>query len=181
MKNKLILPVLAVMTIGVALLGGSFVHAQATLADTGQYPSIIQRLVERFGLKTADVQAVFNEDRTDRQAEMKTKEEARLTQLVTDGKITEAQKQLIIAKRAELEANHPTEPMKDSSLTPEQIKAQMEARKTELDNWAKANGIDVKYLFGGFGGRGFGHKGYDNDVETNDDAPTMSTAPAAVN
>jgi cytochrome c1 len=156
MKSKLILPALVVMATGAALLGGNFVHAQATTTDAGQHVSIIQRLVDRFGLKEADVKAVFDEERTARQAEMKAKEEERLNQLVTDGKITEAQKQLIIAKRAEMETNQEAMPMKDTSLTPAERKANMEARKTELDNWAKANGIDVQYLMGGFGGRGHG-------------------------
>ncbi|MFA5009780.1 MAG: hypothetical protein WC553_00925 [Patescibacteria group bacterium] len=158
MKNKFILPALVVMATGVALLGGSFVHAQTT-TDSGQHVSIIQRLVEKFGLKEADVQAVFDEDKAARQTEMKAKTEEQLTQLVTDGKITEAQKQLIVAKRAELEASRSTEPVKDSSLTAEQRKTQMEASRTELEAWAKTNGIDVKYVLGGFGGKGFGGHG----------------------
>jgi hypothetical protein len=34
-------------------------------------------------------------------------------------------------------------------MTPEQRKAAMEAEKTDLENWAKQNNIDMKYLFGG--------------------------------
>jgi hypothetical protein len=159
LKNKFVLPALGILAIGAALAGGTFVHAQTITAGTSQYPSIIQRLVDRFGLKTAEVQAVFDQANTDRQAEMKAKEQAHLDRLVTDGKITPAQEQLIVAKRAEMEANWPTEPVKDSSLTPVQMKAKMEAQKTELETWAKTNGIDVKYLFGGFCGKGFGGHG----------------------
>lgn len=158
LKKKFILPVVMVMALGLALAGGAYVKAQAaTTSDGGTSKTIIQRLVERFNLNTADVQAVFDSAKADRQAEMKAKEEAQLTQLVTDGKITEAQKQLIIAKRSEMEANRPTEPVKDSALTPAQRKTEMEKQRTELETWAKDNGIDVQYLFGRFGHMGHGH------------------------
>jgi hypothetical protein len=160
-KKKFILPVVMVMALGLALAGGAYVKAEAaTTSDSGTHKTIIQRLVERFNLNTADVQAVFDAEKTDRQTEMKAKEEAQLTQLVTDGKITEAQKQLIVAKRAEMEANRPAEPAKDSTLTPTQRKAEMEARRTALETWAKENGIDTQYLYllGGFGHMGHGHE-----------------------
>jgi len=160
LKKKLILPAVMVMALGLALAGGAYVKA-ADAADGGTHKTIIQRLAEKFNLKEADVQSVFDAERTDRQAEMKAQTETRLAQLVTDGKITEAQKQLITAKRQEMEAGRPAEPARDSALTPAQRKTEMETRKTELETWAKDNGIDVQYLYslGGFGREGRGGHG----------------------
>jgi hypothetical protein len=65
---------------------------------------------------------------------MQTKYEERLTQDVTDGKITSEQKELILAKHKELEG-------------------------ATLEAWAKENGINSSYLMGGFGGGKHGGMG----------------------
>jgi hypothetical protein len=45
-------------------------------------------------------------------------------------------------------------------MTDAERKAAMEKERTDLDAWAKSNGIDIKYLFGGFGpGGGRGDRG----------------------
>ena len=89
---------------------------------------------------------------------MQAKQEERLSQLVTDGKITEDLKALILNKYKEIQAER--ESNKDSfrNLTPEERKAQMEEKKTELEAWANENGIDIKYLmhFGGKDNEGHG-------------------------
>jgi DNA invertase Pin-like site-specific DNA recombinase len=41
-------------------------------------------------------------------------------------------------------------------MNKDEIKTAMDKQRTDLENWAKDNGIDVKYLMGGrgkFGGR----------------------------
>lgn len=68
--------------------------------------SLIQMLSSKFGLQESEVQSVFNQHRDEMQKNMQAKVEARLTQLVTDGKITEAQKQLILTKHVELQKRH---------------------------------------------------------------------------
>ena len=78
--------------------------------------------------------------------------EARLSDLVKNGKITEAQKQLIIAKFKDLAANRKANIAKFKSETPAQRKADRLAQKTDLQNWAKQNGIDLKLIFGGIRG-----------------------------
>lgn len=156
MKTKFLVPALVLVVASAALFGGSLAHAQTSGDGTNQHSSIIQRLVDRFGLNANDVKTIFDEEHAAREAEQQARKKTRLDQLVTDGKITAAQEQLIIDKCAELEANKPAF---DSSLTPEQRKTQMEAQRTELENWAKTNGIDIQYLMGGFGHRGFGGHG----------------------
>lgn len=158
MKKSHILSAL-VVAIGVGgAVGMSQVQAQEGI--TSSNPPIIQKLVERFGLNEAEVKAVFEEEHAARKAEMKTKAEERLTQLVSEGKLTEAQKTAIIAKHAEMEAQR--ESMKDSfeTMTQEERKATMEKHRVELEAWATEQGIDSKYLMftmkfkGGHGGPG---------------------------
>jgi hypothetical protein len=153
MKTKILLPAIAIVITGVAAFGSIGVFAQTTQTDP--HTSIIQRLVSKFGLKEDEVKAVFDAERTERQKEMQTRMTERLTQAVTDGKITEQQKQLIIAKQAELQKERETNRGTMQNLTNEQRKAKMEEHRTEIEAWAKENNIDTQYLFGGMkGGRG---------------------------
>lgn len=151
MKNKLLLPVLALVIFGLAVLGVSQVKAQG---QQGKYPLIIQKLVERFGLKESDVQAVFDEVRQERQLQMQERFEERLDQAVKDGKITESQKQAILAKHKELAEKRLQNPKDWQNMTPEQRRQAMQEQKKELESWASQNGIDLKYFFGWFGMRG---------------------------
>jgi len=162
MKNKkLLLSALFITMIGAGILTSSQVLAQNTPDGQNPMQSLVQKIADKFGLKKEDVQAVFDQDRSDRQAEMETKKLAELDQLVKDGKITEAQKQLIINKQKERETNRQTEMQTMQGKTDEERKAAFEANKTKmqterkaLEDWATQNGIDVKYLMGGFGGHG---------------------------
>lgn len=97
---------------GFGVLGVIRVNAQSTTLP--KLPTIVEMLTQRFGLKQADVQSVFDNARTARI-------EARLTQLVLDGQITEVQKTAILAKQK------------------------------ELQNWAAQNNISPRYLMGSFG------------------------------
>ncbi len=147
------------VTSGVALASFVGVAGATTTTSTSGPDSLIEKIATKFNLNKDEVKAVFDEEHTARQAEMKTKNEEHLQQLVTDGKITVDQKAKIIAKQAELqtkrEANR--DAMKDK--TDEERKAAMEAERTELEQWAKDNGIDMQYLRG-VGGRGPGGPGF---------------------
>jgi len=118
--------------------------------------TLIQRIVQKFGLKTADVQGVFDTVRSERQTEMQQKMIERLDTLVKQGKITETQKKLIVTKHAELQAEREKEMESMKDLTPEERKVKMEAHRTELESWAKQNNIDIQYVIGFGRGKGFG-------------------------
>ena len=90
------------------------------------------------------------------EAERETQVKADVAQLVTDGKITQAQADKINAKRAELQKER--EANKDTTKTREEMKTEMDAKKTELEQWAKDNGINTDYLRYVMGG-GHGHGG----------------------
>lgn len=151
-KKKIFFPVLALAIITAAAATSGFVSAQ----DTTGPNSLVAAIAAKFNLNQTDVQAVFDEERTKHEEEMKTQTEAKLTQAVTDGKITEAQKQAIIAKMTEMHNNRPN---KDDfkNLTQEQRKAQMDQKKTEMDSWLSQNGLTqetFRELMGGPKGHG---------------------------
>jgi Skp family chaperone for outer membrane proteins len=131
------------------------------------HDSLIQKIIQKFGLKEADVRSVFDSFHQDRVNQMKTKNVDRLTQLVKDGKITEAQKKLMIAKQEEMQKNAQSQRDALKDKTPEQRKAIMDAKRAEIEKWAKDNGIDIQYLQprfgrpgGHMGGRGMGMRGW---------------------
>ena len=97
-------------------------------------PSLMDKIIEKFGLNKEEVQTVVNTYRTERQQEMQAKFEANLTTAVKNGELTEAQKQLILTKHAEL--------MKANEADFQN----RQARRTELQTWATQNGIDLKYF-----------------------------------
>jgi len=123
------------------LLGAGLVRTASVSAQTNESPfkSLITRIADKFNLKEADVQSVFDEHKQARQEEMKARFEERLTALVKEGKLTEAQKKLIMDKKTELMNKK------------EDLRQQ---HRAELEKWAKDNNIDLN-LLGGFG-RKFG-------------------------
>lgn len=149
-------PVLAVITVGAVALGAHQANAQEI---TSGYSSIASKLAEKFGLNQEDVQAVFTQDREERQAQMETQFEQRLTDAVLAGNLTEEQKQAILAKHQELQTARQTERDAErqdwQNMTQEERQTAMEERRTEmaahrqaLQTWADQQGIDQQYLFG---------------------------------
>lgn len=155
-KRKIILVSIILTLAGIGAFGVASVYAQS---PQGKYPSIVQKLVEKFGLKESDVQSVFDEAQQERQSQMQAKFEESLSQAVKDRKITEAQKQLILTKRQELKANSQANFTNMQNMTPDQRKGDMQAQNQALTDWAKQNSIDIKYLFGGHMGHFRGRKG----------------------
>lgn len=172
MKKSLLIPIVTVLVIGGAgLTAASAVRADDTASSQN---SFVSRLAERFGLDATEVQTFMQEEhetrQAERQAERQTRLEERLTQAVSEGSISEEQKQLLLNKHAELqaerEANRP-EMGEMHDLTDEERAAKRaerqatgEAKRAELEAWAHENGIDLSLLMPEKGerGEGFGHK-----------------------
>lgn len=160
-KHKLLLTAAAVVVSGGTMLSSTQVFAQGSTTDTNPMSSLAQRVADKFGLNKEEVQAVFAESRTEMTTKRQTQYEDRLSQLVADGKITDAQKQLIIAKNNELEASRQSKRASSKDQTGDERKAAMESERAALEEWATQNGIDIQYLMSGKGGRGtagFRHK-----------------------
>ncbi len=122
----------------------------------GKYSALVEKIAQKFGLKIDDVQTVFDETIKEKQAQMEASFESKLSQAVKDGKITEVQKQLILTKQQELQANRMANSNKYKNMTPVERKTAMQAQKQSLIDWAKQNNIDLQYLYGG---RRMGHLG----------------------
>jgi alpha-glucosidase (family GH31 glycosyl hydrolase) len=170
----------AVTTVSLTGLAGAGVASAATVTTTGTDPmsSLMDRIATKFNINEDELKTVFEQDRTARQAERTTQMNTELEKLVTDGKITSAQKDKIVAKRdamkAEMEANRDAMQGK----TAEERKTLMDQHRAELEQWAKDNGIDTTYLRyvmgGGPGGHGRGmmnpdgmeHHGMDDTTQS---------------
>lgn len=138
-----------VLTLGVTGLGAS--HA---LAQDATYPSIVQRIADKFNLKPEDVQAVFKEEREERHKEMETRLGQRLDALVKEGKLTEEQKQAFLKKHEEMQKNFEENFVKFKEMSPEDRQEIKVDKKDDLKAWADEQGIDLKEVFGD----GFGHR-----------------------
>jgi hypothetical protein len=154
----------------VALLGAGAISATSVWAQTNQaVPSmdavkferpmtdLVDKVASRFNLNKADVQAVFDEARQEDMAKFHAAAEIQLTQLVTDGKLTEAQKQAIIAKRQELHAAHESHKETMADLGSDEHLAAMKAQHEALQAWAEQNDIPLEYVMPF--GRGKGPRG----------------------
>lgn len=119
--------------------------------STNPFSGIIEKLAARFNLKKEDVQKVFDEERAEKQKQMQQTYEEMLNNAVKNGNLTEAQKQLLLKKHEELQKNRAENKNNWQNLSPDERKAAMQKERTDLENWAKQNNIDIKYLFGGFG------------------------------
>ena len=145
MNKKIIVTVIITVFIGLVIFGVTTTQAQTS--NPNGFTNIISSLAKKLGIGEDKVQSAFDSIRSERQEQMEKVFEEKLNQLVKDGKITEAQKKLILAKHQEMQKNQ------------EANKNKMQTQKKELLDWAKKNNIDTQYLFGGFGKTGFERKG----------------------
>lgn len=153
-KKKVLLPtILAISVLVVGILAATNVSAQ----DTANYPPIVQKIADRFNLNVSEVEQVFDEARDERRAEMYANFADRLDDLVSEGKLTETQKEAVLDKHEEVQDK--MEALKD--LAPEERREKAQAIHEEFKAWAEDQGIDLP-LIGPFEHgfmKGF-HKGY---------------------
>lgn len=149
-------------TIGIAGLGAGVAHAATSNSTTKADPmsSLVDAVATKFNLNKADVQQVFDDQKSKMDTERETQVKADVAKLVTDGKITQAQADLINAKREELHKQREANKESFKSMNETDRKAAMDKQKAELESWAKTNGIDTQYLrYVMGGGRGHGGPG----------------------
>jgi len=164
MNKKILIPALLVVVSGATIFGASLVRAQETTSQKG--PSLlIQNLVDKFNLKSDEVEEVFTSTHQQQRAQMQADFESRLTDAVSSGELTEAQKLLILQKHSELNDKQTQGTDEWFNLSPEERRAKADSQHQELEDWANSNGIDLKYFFQGRqdgqrGGRGMGQGRY---------------------
>jgi len=150
MKKRIILPALLLSG---ALAVGSLGFARAYAQENSEYPPIVLKLAEKFGLNASEVQDVFKEVHDEHEADREARFSEHLNDLVSDGKLTESQKQMILDKHEEMEAK--MDEFKD--LEPEQRREKMQQYHEELKIWATENGVEFPFMVFKALKPGFGH------------------------
>lgn len=162
------------LSIGAATVGSmGLAHAAtSTGTDTNPQQSLIDKLVSKFNLNKADVQKVFDEERTERDAERAAQIKTKLDSLVKEGKITQDQEDKLLAKAKEIQSQREAnrDAMKDK--TNAERKAAIDKERDSLKQWLSDNGIAEeygRYLMGhGLGGRGHGGLPPSDSTESTD-------------
>ena len=124
MNKKIIIPSLAL-----TVLAGVGSHAVTTVyaQENNSVHPMMQNIAQRFNLNEDEVANFFKEQRETRMEERKATREEQLNQAVSEGKITEEQKNALLTKM-------------------EERKAQRQTHREEMQAWAEENGIDLSVL-----------------------------------
>jgi hypothetical protein len=142
MKRKSLIVAAAVATLGVAGTTGLSIANAATDTSSDPTSSLVQKIADKFKLNKSDVQAVFDEQRSEMEAKHEQEVKDNLTQAVTDGKITQDQADKITAKLKEIQTNR--DAMKDKTVTERQQARQQ--NRDDMKQWAQDNGISLDTL-----------------------------------
>ena len=156
-KSKMIAATAFVL--GLAALGTGYVHAQGTDTQNRPMEALTTAIAQKFNLNATEVQVVVDEvmktQREERQANREQGMKDRLTQAVADGKITQAQADLLIAKQTEMHAFMQSMQGK----TDAERKDAMQAKMEEMKQWMTDNNIPEQFAHGGIGERRSGQHG----------------------
>ena len=140
-----------IATLALCLLTAGFGLVKAAYGPNDSFGGLVSAIAKKFNLSEGDVQGVVNEYRTQNQAqrqeEMQQRFTERLNQAVTDGKLTQAQANLIIAKKAELQANN----QNLEGKTGQERRVAMQNIMAEIKQWATDNNIPQEFCPMGFG------------------------------
>ena len=120
-----------------------FGSGNKTEQSANGFPGIIQKLIDKFNLNPEEVTEVLDETRQEHQQQAQTNFEEKLNEAVANGKITEDQKNIILAKHEEMKQNKENW----ENLSPEERKEKAKTHQEELKVWAEQNGIDLKEFF----------------------------------
>jgi hypothetical protein len=133
--------ILSLGLLSAALVGGTLI-TQASAHDAGS-DDLISKIASRFNLNQTEVQQVFDEHRSVKEAERKAEFSTKLDNLVTKGTITAEQKQKIETKLEEQKARmDDIRAMTDHAARHTAMKEQHAA----MQQWLKDNGIDQNVL-----------------------------------
>jgi hypothetical protein len=174
-ENLTQMAVVAVVSLCIVGAAAGAVSAATDTPNGNPMAGLVSAIASKFNLDASEVQAVFDGQKTKMDAEQKTKMAGmearrqqqfseRLAKAVSDGKLAQAQANLIIAKKAEFEAAKTSLEGK----TKEERRAAMEAQKESLKAWATANNIPDGYLPCQGRGMAGGHRGF--GPEASDDS-----------
>lgn len=147
LKKRLIIPTIVITgALAVGSIGAFPVKAHGNGLKQG---SLAQKISQRFNVSPDKVEEVLDEMRAEREAMRLMRFEERLDGYISEGKLTTAQKDLLMDKREEMMAK------KDEflSLSFDERRAKMDEYRKSLDSWLSQNGITVPVFGEGHRGR----------------------------
>ena len=124
----------SVLVGGLAL--GSNVFAQSE--GTNSFPPFLERIAEHFNLDESEVTSFMEQMHEERHEQMQERMQTHLDDKVADGTITEEQKQLLLEKHNEMQA--------EREQLRQERQAEREEHRAEMEAWAEENGIDLESL-----------------------------------
>ncbi len=143
-------------TLGVVSLAG--IGAVSAQSDRSNGSTLAEKIAQKFNLNKDEVQQVLKADREEKQSEHKAKQEERLNNAVTNGKLTEEQKTKILDRMKEMQQAREQNKDNMKSMSDEERHAFMKDKREALDAWAKENNIPKEYMSMA-GPHGPGHHG----------------------
>lgn len=139
---------------GLAIAGSGAAHAALATNTLNPTNNVVNAIAQKFNLNAADVQKVFDEQHTQMKAQHAEMQKVRLAQAVTAGKLTQAQADLILAKKAELEASREANRSALEGKTQVEREVFMKTQAENIKAWLTANNIPQEYMMGFDGGHG---------------------------
>jgi len=140
---KLTLSLIAGLTLLIMLGAGCTGTLNADPLEDGEYPPLVERFAEKFDLDPDEVMAFMEELREEKRAEMESRFEEKLDELVEKGEITDGQKQAILDKKQEFKEFR--EGLEE--MTVAEARKALKEMKQEMKDWAEENEIELRYLF----------------------------------
>ncbi|MBN1162921.1 hypothetical protein JXA34_04230 [Patescibacteria group bacterium] len=154
MNKKIIIPTLALALIATA--GTMTVKSVYAQGPGNGFQSLIKKFIERFNLNEDEVNEFMEEIKEEKREEQRSHLEEQLNAAVSEGKLTEEQKNALLEKMAE----RPENKENWQELSEEERKQLMDNNRAEMQAWAEENGIDLSLMHPeihpnkeGFGGR----------------------------
>jgi hydroxylamine reductase (hybrid-cluster protein) len=146
--NKKIITLGALTAVGaIGILSTPTVSALSPPQD-----NLAERIATKFNLTLDEVKKVFNEEHQAREQAHQKKLEEKLQKKVDDKTITEEQKTKLLAKLSELREKRQNDKANNSAKPDHaEMKQKREAERSELQTWAKENGIDLQSVLPRFG------------------------------
>jgi len=146
MNKKVIIPAIVLGLVVTSAVAWKTGIASAHFGGSGENKDkMAEELAAKLNVSTDQVSTAMNQIRTEHQAERKAEVSTKLDLAVTDGVITAEQKQKILDKMAENQANRG------------EVRGQKGKNREAMEQWYKDNGIDFEKIhdYIGFGqGRG---------------------------
>lgn len=144
MNKKSLMVAAAITTLGIGGAMGmqGVVNAATGTSSSDPMSSLVDKIADKFNLNKDDVQAVFDAQRTEMEAQRAQEVKDRIDQAVKDGKITQDQANKITAKLQEMRANR--DAMKDK--TAEERQRTRQEKRDDMKQWAQDNGISLDAL-----------------------------------